>query len=168
VASYFTGIFAIYLFAISSGLEINALGIIMHQPRCPLLERSVEDLSCKAPAGSSYMLLLRITLPCLGLNRGQKGEPAFYLIKTFFLSFFAQKNKQIRWEAGRGLSFLYQVAPVTGVIRIPLVLGALQEERQAAGPAGRPRQSPAKARLLVPARGTGNCKQSSCCCDVAR
>jgi hypothetical protein len=36
----------------------------------------------------------------------------------------------------------------------------MQEERQVAGPAGRARQSLALAGLLVPARGTGNCKQS--------
>ena len=46
--------------------------------------------------------------------------------------------------------------------------GGMQEERQVAGPAGRTRQSLALARLLVPARGTGNCKQSSCCCAVVR
>ena len=34
-------------------------------------------------------------------------------IKTFFsFVFFAQKKKQIRWEAGRGLSFFTEVAPV--------------------------------------------------------
>jgi hypothetical protein len=56
-----------------------------------------------------------------------------------------------------GFGFYLYVAPVTGAIRISLVL--MQEERQAAGPAGRPRQSSA--------RGTGNCKQSSCCCAAA-
>jgi len=46
--------------------------------------------------------------------------------------------------------------------------GGMQRERQVAGPACRTRQSPAQARLLVPARGTENCKQSSCCCAVVR
>ena len=54
---------------------------------------------------------------------------------------------------------------MTGAIRISLLQNhGMQEERKAAGPAGRPRQSPAQARLLAPAGGSENCKQSSCCC----
>jgi hypothetical protein len=60
---------------------------------------------------------------------------------------------------------------LTGVIRIPLALelkGEMQGEGQVVGPTRGTHQSPAQARLLVPARGTENCKQSSCCCAVVR
>jgi hypothetical protein len=63
------------------------------------------------------------------------------------------------------------IPSITGVIRIPLALelkGGMQGERQVAGHTCGTRQSPAQARLLVPARGTENCKQSSCCCAVVR
>jgi hypothetical protein len=64
-------------------------------------------------ASKHALRTLRSNKAVLGLNRGQKGEPAFYLIKTFFpFVFFAPKKKQIRWEAGRGLSFFTEVAPV--------------------------------------------------------
>jgi hypothetical protein len=46
--------------------------------------------------------------------------------------------------------------------------GGMQGGRQVAGPADRTRQSQALARLLATARGTENCKQSSCCCAVFR
>ena len=63
------------------------------------------------------------------------------------------------------------IPSITGVIRIPLALelkGEMQGERQVVGPTCGTHQSPAQARLLVPARGTENCKQSSCCCAVVR
>ena len=63
------------------------------------------------------------------------------------------------------------IPSITGVIRIPLALelkGEMQGEGQVVGPTCGTHQSPAQARLLVPARGTENCKQSSCCCAVVR
>jgi hypothetical protein len=42
----------------------------------------------------------------ISLREALNVKPAFYLIKTFFsFVFFTPKKKQIRWEAGRGLSF---------------------------------------------------------------
>jgi hypothetical protein len=61
------------------------------------------------------------------------------------------------------------IAVITGAIRISLVLGAQRGEcrmpggGEAGGGLVRARWLPAQARLLVPAHGTGNCKQSSCC-----
>jgi hypothetical protein len=57
------------------------------------------------------------------LSRTAKATRLVFIKKPFFFVFLPKKNKQIRWEAGRGLSFFTEVAPVLVqhdlIVRIP-------------------------------------------------